>query len=137
MSGDRNDYEVGRGKPPEHTRFRKGQSGNPKGRPKGRRDFNKEIEEVLSAHVVVTENGRPRKVSSRMATLMRLREKALKGDGRAMDRLLELATQHELARHAAQTERALSSTDDAILERYAQSLKVQPGTEPGGDGDVE
>jgi len=29
------DYEIGRGKPPMHTRFKPGQSGNPKGRPKG------------------------------------------------------------------------------------------------------
>jgi Family of unknown function (DUF5681) len=32
MAGD---YEVGYGKPPARSRFSKGQSGNPKGRPKG------------------------------------------------------------------------------------------------------
>ncbi len=137
MPGDRKDYEVGRGKPPEHTRFRKGRSGNPKGRPKGRRDFNKEIEEVLSAPVTVMENGRPRKVSSRKAALLRLREKALKGDGRAMDRYLELATRHALAREAMRAERSLSATDDAILERFAQSLMPQSDTPPEGDDDVK
>ena len=137
MAERKKDYQVGRGRPPEHTRFRKGQSGNPKGRPKGRRDFNTEIEEVLSARVVVTENGKPRKVSSRQATLMRLREKALKGDTRAMDRLLELATQHALVRESMRAERALSATDDAILERFAQSLMPQPDPPSGGDGNVE
>ena len=35
MTEKKRDYEVGRGKPPVHTRFKKGQSGNPRGpRPK-------------------------------------------------------------------------------------------------------
>jgi Family of unknown function (DUF5681) len=33
MSQTKRDYEVGRGKPPVHSRFKKGQSGNPRGRP--------------------------------------------------------------------------------------------------------
>ena len=137
MSGDQKDYEIGRGKPPKHTRFKKGVSGNPKGRPRGRRDFSTEIDEILTARVVVTENGKSRKVSSRMATLMRLREKALKGDGRAMDRLLELATQDELENRAAQSERALSATDEVILDRFAQSLMPKSDTSCEGDSNVE
>jgi hypothetical protein len=137
MSGDQKDYEVGHGKPPQHTRFQKGRSGNPKGRPRGRRNFSKEIDEVLTARVVVSEHGRPRKVSSRMATLMRLREKALKGDGRAMDRLLELASQNELASQAVQAERLLSTTDEVILERYGQSLMQQSTDTLQDDSDVE
>lgn len=137
MSVDRKDYEIGHGKPPKHTRFQKGRSGNPKGRPKGRRNFSKEVDEVLTARVVVSEHGRPRKVSSRMATLMRLREKALKGDGRAMDRLLDLATRHELASQAAHAERVLTTTDEAILERFTQSLMRQPADTLQDDNDVE
>ena len=59
----------GYGKPPKHTQFKPGQSGNPKGRPKGRRNLATEINEVLNATVPITENGRPRKVTSRMAAL--------------------------------------------------------------------
>ena len=33
-------YAVGWGKPPRHTRFKKGQSGNPKGRPPGSKNMN-------------------------------------------------------------------------------------------------
>jgi hypothetical protein len=41
-------YEVGYGRPPKHTRFRKGQSGNPKGRPKGAKAFNTIVRETLT-----------------------------------------------------------------------------------------
>ena len=45
MSGDGADYEVGYGKPPKHTRFKKGQSGNPKGRPKGLQEHGQSLAE--------------------------------------------------------------------------------------------
>jgi hypothetical protein len=53
----RGDYEVGYGKPPRHTRFAKGQSGNPRGRPRGAKNFNTLLEEALDEPVTVTENG--------------------------------------------------------------------------------
>ena len=59
------DYEVGYGKPPPHTRFAKGQSGNPRGRPCGAKNFTTLLEEALDEAVTVTENGGRRKVSKR------------------------------------------------------------------------
>lgn len=119
MSGS-GDYEIGKGRPPRATRFKPGQSGNPKGRPKGRKDFATEINEVLKAPVPVTENGRTRKVTSTKATLMRLRKKALEGDGRSIDRLLELALAQAAEEAAVEGERKLSAVEDEILERFIE-----------------
>lgn len=82
------DYQVGRGRPPKNAQFRPGQSGNPRGRPKGARSFKTDLMEVLKTPVEVTEGGKPKRISTQRASLLRLKEKALKGNERALDRLL-------------------------------------------------
>ena len=52
------DYTVGRGKPPVHTRFKPGQSGNPRGRPRGAVDAKQALQAALGERVTITENGR-------------------------------------------------------------------------------
>jgi len=84
-------YEIGYGKPPKHSRFLAGQSGNPAGRRKGVRNLMTDVKRTLQVPVKVKESGRARKISTQEGALMLLREKALKGDARALDRLLELA----------------------------------------------
>jgi len=122
-------YETGYGKPPRSGQFKKGQSGNARGRPKGSRDFNTDLREVLEAKVAVTENGKPRKVTSQKATLMRLREKALQGDHKAMTKLLDLARELNFEEWTRKAERALSQNEDDILERFKGALLKQ--TDPG------
>src|SRR5688500_4452105 len=55
-------YEVGYSKPPVASRFRKGQSGNPRGRPKGSRNIITDIEEALDQKVKVGEGGKVRRI---------------------------------------------------------------------------
>jgi hypothetical protein len=64
---DERDYPVGYGKPPHHTRFVKGQSGNPRGRPPGAKNMKTLLTRALNELVVVTDNGGRRKVSKREA----------------------------------------------------------------------
>ncbi len=118
MNWKKENYEVGYGKPPVEGRFRKGKSGNPKGRPKNTRNFKTDLEEVLDAKVTVTESGKPKKVSSQKAALLRLREQALAGNPRALDKLLDLAREAGEAREAAQGERTLKAYEADILDRY-------------------
>lgn len=114
-------YDVGYGKPPKHTQWKPGRSGNPKGRPKGSRNFKTDVKDTLKEPVRLTKNGKPKTVSTQAATLMRLREKALQGDQRALDRLIELAKTYndeELAEDTVQVGR----TDADILAAYDARL---------------
>lgn len=117
------DYDVGYGKPPKHTRFKPGQSGNPKGRAKGTRNFKTDLKATLSAPVKIMRDGKPRKVSTQKAALLRLREKALSGDARALDRLVGLAQVYNNEETTAVS--GLSDDDAALLELFEQ--RVQNG----------
>ena len=108
--------KVGYGKPPLHSRFTRGQSGNPKGRPKGVRNFKTDVKATLEAPVKVTREGKPRKVSTQEAMLLRLREKALSGDSRALDRLIQLAQTYNEDELAASV--GWSAEDTKLLRIY-------------------
>lgn len=57
------DYAIGYGKPPVHSRFRKGRSGNPKGRPKGRANLKTDLLAELTETIVIREGDRQLRVS--------------------------------------------------------------------------
>lgn len=121
------DYEVGHGKPPKHAQFQKGKSGNPKGRPKGSRNFATDLDEVLSAPVTITENGVQKKVSSQRAALLRLLAKALNGDVRALERILAMAADRSAEKQAQSVERSLAADESDILERYFADVRQGAG----------
>jgi Family of unknown function (DUF5681) len=85
------EYTVGKGKPPQHTRFQKGQSGNPKGHRKGSRNVATLLEQALNERVVVTENGKRKTITKLEAMLKQLANKAASGDHRAIKLLMPLA----------------------------------------------
>ena len=125
MSAD--DAKVGYGRPPVHTRFKPGQSGNPRGRKKGTLNFATDLKRTLEAPITLTDPGKkPRKVSTQTAVLLRLREKALKGDARALDRLLELARIFHTGPISEPTT-AISSDDQAILDAFREQVLLEQG----------
>jgi hypothetical protein len=79
---DENTSTVGYMNPPEHTRFKKGKSGNPCGRPRKREDLNTVLHRVLNRKVRVKDNDQ--KLPIRDALMWRLRDLALQGDKQAM-----------------------------------------------------
>jgi hypothetical protein len=74
--------DVGYMAPPAHTRFQKGQSGNPRGRPRKRKDLNTVLHQVLNRKVRIKDNAQ--KMQIRDALIWKLRELALQGDKQAL-----------------------------------------------------
>ncbi len=95
--GDAAAYEVGYGKPPAHTRFRKGRSGNPAGRPRGALDLGTLLEKALSETVAVKDGaGRRRRISKGEAAVTQLVNKAAAGaDPRATRLLFDLLAKRQ------------------------------------------
>jgi hypothetical protein len=60
-------YPVGYGKPPKHTQFKPGKSGNPQGRPKGTKNLKTDLAEELCEKILVHEGGQARKLSKQRA----------------------------------------------------------------------
>lgn len=90
-SSSDNDYNVGYQKPPAHTRFKPGQSGNPKGRPKQKEaDVVKLLLRELKERVVIEENGKITKVTKREVLVKQILKKALLGDSKCMDFILRV-----------------------------------------------
>ncbi len=107
---------VGYGKPPRHCRFRKGASGNRKGRPKGRRNIATILEEILREKIVVNENGVRKTVTKLDAALKQLVNKATSGDLIAVRQLILLAGSTE--QHTVEPEtKKLSDVDLKIMQR--------------------
>lgn len=88
--------DVGYGKPPRATRFRKGQSGNPKGRPRGSRNFANLVEAALAESVVINENGLRRKASKLQVIVKQLVNKAAQGDHRSIQLLMAFIERQQL-----------------------------------------
>jgi hypothetical protein len=84
------DYDVGFRKPPKQTRFVKGQSGNPNGRPKGQRNWATVLHSILEQKVTVVENGRSKQVTKLEAATTQLVNKAAGGDTNAIRLLLQI-----------------------------------------------
>jgi hypothetical protein len=108
-------YNVGFGKPPKASQFRKGSSGNPKGRPKGRRNLATVLERTLQEKVVINENGVRRTVTKLEAAMKQLVNQAASGDLAAMRQLSALAgsAEEELV---APTARQMDQDDQKVME---------------------
>ena len=112
------DYEVGYGRPPRHTRFVKGRSGNPRGRPPGAKNFTTLLNEALNEGVLVTENGGRRKISKRQATVKQLATRSAAGDFRAIKILLDIVRDIERQTEPGSRETAeFSEADKKVIEQ--------------------
>jgi hypothetical protein len=108
-------YAVGYGRPPVNTRFKPGQSGNAKGRPKGRKKMFALLQDALDKRILIREGDSVRKVSTREAIILALMSKALKGDTKTFATIIALTQQSgEFERespHIVRVERVIIDPD--------------------------
>lgn len=120
---------VGHKCPPVQTRFKKGQSGNPKGRPRGTLNFRTDLVKELAEAIVVNEGGARRKITKQRAFIKAMMARALQGDMRATNSLL-LAIAKLLPPpepEAAAAAPVLSADDEAILTAFLDRYGKQTG----------
>ncbi len=126
-------YEVGYCKPPEDTRFKPGQSGNPKGRPRGARNFRTVVRATLDEKVTLRDGERTRKVSVMEAIVRKCVNGALKGDPKAFSSLLQLIRPTGLMDEEPDTSanENLSAQDQAILDDFLVRQGIEVPTRDG------
>jgi Family of unknown function (DUF5681) len=129
------DYKVGFRKPPKHTRFKKGQSGNPKGRPPGSKDFGKLIDRALEERVLVKENGHSRRITKRAALAKQLVHHGISGNVSVTKLLLLLMARFEEAEHRALAQSQEPRTFPSLADIKAAIKFLEDGTEPSPDDD--
>jgi hypothetical protein len=107
-------YQIGYRRPPTSAQFKAGTSGNPKGRPKGAKNFITLLEKELAKKIVVTEAGKKKSVTRLEAMVKRIVTGALQGDHKALLTLLEVL------RRSGQFQPP--ETGDLLPENYASIL---------------
>jgi Family of unknown function (DUF5681) len=145
MPDDEHDYKVGPGRPPLHTRFRKGQSGNPGGRSK--KNLPALLADALNEPIFVTIDGERRKITKREAVVHQLVNKSTSADLRATKMLFDMMKDAEQKAGVAALPpepRRLEEADKKVLQNFVERIRQQVLAEmaaqkaeaAGGGGEV-
>jgi hypothetical protein len=115
---------IGYGSPPDYTKWKKGQSGNPSGRKKGQRNLATDIADELAATIHLKEGGRAVTLTKQRAMVKALVAKSIRGDTRAIAQLVTLIERQSAERKAAEAASAaeieLSAEDQAIIASFVE-----------------
>jgi hypothetical protein len=111
-------YEVGYRKPPGHTRFTKGRSGNPRGRSPGTKNLKTLLSDALNELVIVAANGGRHKVTKREAIITQLVNRSATADFRVIKILLDMLRDIEgQAEPASPETSAFTEADEKVIEQ--------------------
>ena len=112
--------EVGYRRPPRNTRFQKGRSGNPKGRPKGTKNLKTDLLEELQEMIPIREGNQEKRVSKQRAMVKSQVARAVRGDTRAMGLIVQLM--FRLILDVATEDERLSPDELSVLDGYKEIL---------------
>ena len=116
---------VGYCHPPGNSRFKKGQSGNPKGRPKGTLNMATTLERTLREKVVINENGERRTITKLQAALKQLTNKAASGELKALQLLAALVrSAEERALQVPAPSSSLEDVDEKVVLGMLRRLET-------------
>lgn len=121
------DDTVGYGRPPKATQFKKGQSGNPRGRPKGSRPVGAVLQEILGQRIAVTENGRTRRLPALEVMLRRLANDAMRSEPVALKLMLSLFDRYGESPEAGIRIDEVLAEDKAILANFLKETRDRTG----------
>jgi uncharacterized protein DUF5681 len=126
MADSESDYQVGPGRPPLHTRFKKGRSGNPGGR--SAKTLQALLADALSETVYITTDGRRRKITKREAIVTRMVDKSASADLRATKMLIDMMKDVERKAGVAAPPpepRPLDAADKEVVQLFVARLRRQ------------
>jgi hypothetical protein len=126
-------YEVGYGKPPKDTRFKPGQSGNPKGRRRAQRNLKTVVKDALKEKITIREGERTRTISRLDAIVRVTINNALKGDVKALAAFMQLVRPTGLMDEEPETpsQETVGAEDDVIVAEFlARHGIVEQGNSP-------
>ena len=124
--------DVGYGRPPQATRFKPGQSGNPRGRPKGSVNLGTALNRTMRERIVIVEQGRRKTISKAEAIAKQAANRAVSGDP-VFTRLVIQMSQWAvpLAEEVALGSR-LDADDKAVMQSLLARMKATPKEENHG-----
>ena len=120
------DDKTGYCKPPKHSRFKPGQSGNPLGRPRKNRSIETMIKRELDQMVVIKEGGREIRLRKVEALIKQLVNRAISGDQKPMQLVIAHLEKHKDVEPFAATE-----ADDAELLKALGSIRTGDDNDEG------
>ena len=124
--------EVGYAKPPRESQFKKGRSGNPKGRPRGSLNIATVLARALRKQVIVKDGGRRRKITKLEAAVTQIVNKAASGEPGSIRFLIGLTQVVEAEVQAHDTPTELPEDDRKVMEGFLARLqKLSLGSSDG------
>jgi Family of unknown function (DUF5681) len=121
---DENDHIARYQRPPRKGRFKPGESGNRRGRPKGSKNLRTYVIEHLSKKIPIIENGKTRKVSRAEAIAIQLVNQAAKGEPKGLAAVISLTREFDAAVSELRPNVLARAVDAAVLEDIVARIRA-------------